>query len=740
MPLSINLFNTDVKASQGDYGTFSLSLSSDTEQAKNDAVELANSFTSNNFLPLSGGTLTGNLTFLQNISGTNPFSRTSFSGGQSFADGALSSGVSFGGGTGSTALGSYSFAGRNGFALGDSCTAGGLITNPAIPQFAQKVSGSTWRTTTAINPGFIFGGSLFAMLEAFTNIGQSIRALVQITSIEFSTPGTLTTLDFVVIREMTNNYLSSNSSINGVRLFVSFSGSALTNNANTAIGYYCKASGDGSTAIGYLNEAFGLRSTAFGSECKARGNQSVAIGNFNTSGGLNSIAMGYFCSSSGDQSFSVGNSNVASGLNAVALGYQSRATNNQATAIGSGSNASGEDSTAINSSRASGNKSFSAGTSTASGVLSFAVGDSNQSIGINSVSLGSNTLAAGDRSFACGSQTIAGDSGHSEGTSTYALGGDSHTEGYGTATGIKIPWNSATPGSSPGTFILTFSPSNYSLINVNAFLGSYLGGYSNWMLGGYFNAKILSYDSFTNSLSALISPSIDIASNPGFIISRGTGFGRNSHAEGDGTICTGRASHSEGSGTNAIGNISHAAGYNSYALHNISWIWSSKDAYTTRSEQFMVSAGGGAYFPGNVGIGTDNNTRALTVNGQSLLDETYSNSLTSNILYSNSYRETSNTYITINNTGNINIDPSWDGKVVLVNNASNLDISLLSSQRIGFSVTFVSLTPNIVSFSAGAGATLNSDSNKNKISSRYCSAVVTCYTSDTYLLLGNISN
>jgi len=36
---------------------------------------------------------------------------------------------------------------------------------------------------------------------------------------------------------------------------------------------------------------------------------------------------------------------------------------------------------------------------------------------------------------------------------------------------------------------------------------------------------------------------------------------------------------------------------------------------TTRSEQFMVSAAGGVYMPGRVGIGTDNNSNPLTVVG-----------------------------------------------------------------------------------------------------------------------------
>ena len=103
-------------------------------------------------------------------------------------------------------------------------------------------------------------------------------------------------------------------------------------------------------------------------------------------------------------------------------------------------------------------------------------------------------------------------------------------------------------------------------------------------------------------------------------------FGPNSHAEGEGTQALGYASHAEGGSTKAIEQYSHAAGFRSSAAHNFSYIWSDGNLgttgqtaglyhSTTRTGQYVVSASGGMFIPGNVGIGTDNNSNALTVVG-----------------------------------------------------------------------------------------------------------------------------
>jgi hypothetical protein len=95
--------------------------------------------------------------------------------------------------------------------------------------------------------------------------------------------------------------------------------------------------------------------------------------------------------------------------------------------------------------------------------------------------------------------------------------------------------------------------------------------------------------------------------------------GNNSHAQNFNTVASGFASHAAGGSTVASRQYSHAAGYYVHAAHDRSWAWKGSTATnvisTTRTDQFLVSAAGGVYIPSNVGIGTDNNSNALTVVG-----------------------------------------------------------------------------------------------------------------------------
>lgn len=98
----------------------------------------------------------------------------------------------------------------------------------------------------------------------------------------------------------------------------------------------------------------------------------------------------------------------------------------------------------------------------------------------------------------------------------------------------------------------------------------------------------------------------------------GSAAGDFSFAEGSG-VAFGQYTHAEGFQTLARGNFSHAAGEYAEAAHSETWIWHGSNlttpVSTTRAQQFMVSAAGGVYFPGNVGIGTDSIANALTVRG-----------------------------------------------------------------------------------------------------------------------------
>jgi hypothetical protein len=98
--------------------------------------------------------------------------------------------------------------------------------------------------------------------------------------------------------------------------------------------------------------------------------------------------------------------------------------------------------------------------------------------------------------------------------------------------------------------------------------------------------------------------------------------GSASHTEGQVTRASGSSSHAEGQNTIAFGDTSHAAGFRSTAAQNYTYAWSdgnlgtlTRNISTTRTGQYMVSASGGVFIPGNVGIGTDDNSNALTVNG-----------------------------------------------------------------------------------------------------------------------------
>lgn len=101
-----------------------------------------------------------------------------------------------------------------------------------------------------------------------------------------------------------------------------------------------------------------------------------------------------------------------------------------------------------------------------------------------------------------------------------------------------------------------------------------------------------------------------------------TSSGFSSHVEGNNNLAIGRFSHVEGASNIASGEVSHAAGSSSHAAHSNAWVWGGSSNLSTTARvsstitnQFLVSAENGIFFPGNVGIGTSNNTNALTVAG-----------------------------------------------------------------------------------------------------------------------------
>jgi len=111
---------------------------------------------------------------------------------------------------------------------------------------------------------------------------------------------------------------------------------------------------------------------------------------------------------------------------------------------------------------------------------------------------------------------------------------------------------------------------------------------------------------------------------------RATGYC--SHAEGDSSVASGARSHAEGDTAVASGSASHAAGYKATAAHNYTYAWSdgnlgttTTNISTTRTCQYMVSASGGMFIPGKVGIGIDSYSTALSSNTLLVNGDTYIN-------------------------------------------------------------------------------------------------------------------
>ena len=97
-----------------------------------------------------------------------------------------------------------------------------------------------------------------------------------------------------------------------------------------AVGYYAKANGDGSCAIGYEPESSGDWSIAIGDNAKSTGEFATALGPSTTASGKSSYCLGPMAEASGDWSAAFGNHCIASAQFAYAFGnYINAATAGQ---------------------------------------------------------------------------------------------------------------------------------------------------------------------------------------------------------------------------------------------------------------------------------------------------------------------------------------------------------------------------------------------------------------------------
>ena len=281
----------------------------------------------------------------------------------------------------------------------------------------------------------------------------------------------------------------------------------------------------------------------------------------------------------GQRSFAAGNNAVAGGSNSIAEGSSTKAFGTTSHAEGTTTLANNTNSHAEGSgTTASGQQSHAEGTnSTASGTASHAEGQATQATGDRSHAEGTSSVAQGTNSHAEGSGTTAsGLQSHTEGTSTIASNSNSHAEGQlSQATGV----NSHAEGRS----------------TIASGTQSHAEGLRSEARGG--NSHAEGRDAFS--------------------------IGDGSHAEGNNTKAIGLNAHVEGSDNLAIGNYSHAAGWYAAAVQDNTWVWNSDpnastalyQVSSTRTGQYLVSAAGGLYLAGKVGIGTDSIDNALTVVG-----------------------------------------------------------------------------------------------------------------------------
>lgn len=171
-----------------------------------------------------------------------------------------------------------------------------------------------------------------------------------------------------------------------------------------------------------------LANSVVGNYSTAEGNGTTASGESSHAEGSNTIASGYYAHAEGD-------STTASGMTSHAEGDGTEASGSFSHAEGSGTTASGEFSHAEGGmTKASGDFSHAEGSeTTASGNFSHAEGDATTASGNDSHAEGKSTTASASYTHAEGVNTTAsGESSHAEGSNTTASGFYAHAEGQGT--------------------------------------------------------------------------------------------------------------------------------------------------------------------------------------------------------------------------------------------------------------------------------------------------------------------
>jgi hypothetical protein len=495
-----------------------------------------------------------------------------------------------------------------------------------------------------------------------------------------SASGVATSIDYLTVNKST--LLSGPVSGNNIR--VSFNAGVATGDYSFAAGEDTQAVGEGSHAEGYRTVAFGLNSHSENFYSYA-GNYSHTEGN-GTVAGLKKAECFDYTASTSLFTFTSATSGILSNVIAGDKLIVAESTSNTVNYIIdvasrdalTGSISATQDVIGFDSSYVTlfyGGY-VGAGEDHAEGYFTIANGT-------RSHAEGSGTIASGTASHAEGQNTTAADAGcHAEGIGTVAYYGASHAEGQNTTAS-----NLASHAEGIGT-----TASN---------VAGHAEGYGSKAYGFVSHAE--GYQTHA--------------------------IGPYSHTEGAYTSASGFVSHAEGNTTHALGNGSHASGFKTVAAQNYTYIWSdgelntkTENISTTKTGQYMVSASGGVFIPGSVGIGTDDTSNALlTVNG----------TLVSLIPLENT---TSTSYL---------LSTTDTSRLVVINNGVQSYVCIPDDSTLdlpaGYQVNITGIGSGVVTVSAYPGVYLRSADDRVNLRVANSTATVVKLSANDWLLFGDIN-
>jgi len=181
-----------------------------------------------------------------------------------------------------------------------------------------------------------------------------------------------------------------------------------TGDRSSAVGYLNTTSEENSSAMGYNNTASGKDSSAIGNLNSANKDNSSAVGFFNTADGKDSLAMGYHNETKKVSSTAVGVENKANAENSLAVGFSNTVSGNSSSTFGVENIVTGNYSTAVGyKNKVSDNDSYAFGNdNTINGDNNFVLGNNvNIGAGIqNSVALGNNSTVSSSNEVSVGSK------------------------------------------------------------------------------------------------------------------------------------------------------------------------------------------------------------------------------------------------------------------------------------------------------------------------------------------------